>query len=93
MASHKISHMQTWTQRIEALEALGWSLAAIARAVGCSQQAIGDLKHGRTKEPTGMSAVRLHALSSKRVKPQHSDAKRRAGRVTARRNTTKHKTS
>lgn len=54
--------MPTWSERIAALEASGWSLTALAREIGLSVQALSDVKQGRTSEPRGMAAVRLHAL-------------------------------
>ncbi len=54
--------MNPWSEKIAALEAAGWSLTALARAVGLSPQALSDIKQGRTVEPRGMAAVRLHAM-------------------------------
>ena len=54
--------MSTWSDRIAALESAGWSLTGLAREIGISPQALSDIKQGRTIEPRGMAAVRLHAL-------------------------------
>ena len=54
--------MKSWAQRITELEAAGWSLTGIAEDIGSSQQALSELKQGRSKEPRGMAAVKLHAL-------------------------------
>ena len=54
----------TWADQIKALEARGWSLTGIGHAIGKSPQTVSDLKQGRTKEPGGMAAVRLHHLFS-----------------------------
>ncbi len=51
-----------WTTVVSDLEARGWSVTEIARANDKSPQSISDIKHGRTKEPNGMAAVRLHEL-------------------------------
>lgn len=51
-----------WSDMVRALEGWGWSLTAIADSIGLSIQALGDIKQGRTKAPTGMAAVNLHSL-------------------------------
>lgn len=58
-----------WSDRITHLESWGWTQAAIAKRTGLSPGALGDLKSGRSQAPTGMSAVRLHSLHTKRAKP------------------------
>jgi len=65
----RIMNTISWSARIKALEAIGWSLTDIARAVGKSTGAISDLKHGRITEPTGMAAVRLHHLHAMGIRP------------------------
>ena len=52
----------TWACRIKLLEEHGRSLTEIGRLIGKSPQAVSDIKQGRTREPGGMAAVRLHAL-------------------------------
>lgn len=52
----------TWADRIKALEEHGKSLTEIGRLIGKSPQAVSDIKQGRTREPGGMAAVRLHKL-------------------------------
>jgi len=64
----------TWAERIKALEARGWSLTEIGRAIGKSPQAVSDLKQERTKEPGGMAAVQLHHLHSTNAKPPSAAA-------------------
>jgi transcriptional regulator with XRE-family HTH domain len=54
--------MKTWAERIADLEAAGWSLKQIADDIDSSQQAVSELKQGRSKAPRGMAAVHLHAL-------------------------------
>jgi hypothetical protein len=66
--------MTTWSQRVIELEAAGRSITAIAAEVGMSQQALSDVKAGRSKEPRGMAAVRLHALHSALVAQNAADA-------------------
>lgn len=63
MGCHRFVFMDiTWAQRIKALEEHGKSLTEIGRLIGKSPQAVSDIKQGRTREPVGMAAVRLHAL-------------------------------
>ncbi len=52
----------TWSDIIRGLEDRGWSLVALGARVQLSPQGLSDIKHGRTKAPNGMVAVRLHAL-------------------------------
>lgn len=54
---------KSWAERIAALEGLGWSLTEIGEVIELSPQGVSDIKCGRTKEPRGMSAVRLYRLS------------------------------
>jgi transcriptional regulator with XRE-family HTH domain len=62
--------METWADKIAALEDRGWSLTAIARAIGIpNPSSLSDIKQGRSKEPRGMAAVRLHNLFSTGVLP------------------------
>jgi hypothetical protein len=71
MASHRLEDMDTsWSDRIRALEALGWSLTGLGRAIGLSPQGVSDIKQGRTKAPAGMAAVRLHELHARALPPQ-----------------------
>lgn len=51
-----------WAQKIADLEAAGWSLTGIGQHIELSPQSLSDIKQGRSKEPRGMAAVRLHAL-------------------------------
>lgn len=63
----------TWADRIRALEARGWSLTEIGRAIEKSPQAVSDIKQGRTREPGGMAAVRLHQLHASGALPPPAD--------------------
>jgi transcriptional regulator with XRE-family HTH domain len=54
--------MSTWADKISELEARGWSLTGMGKAIGLSPQAVSDIKQGRTKAPGGMAAVHLHTL-------------------------------
>jgi transcriptional regulator with XRE-family HTH domain len=55
--------MSTWSDRIRRLEADGWTLAELAKAVGIAYSTLNDIKNGRTQEPKGMAAVRLYCLA------------------------------
>lgn len=70
--------MKTWAQRIADLEASGWSLTAIGQHIDLSPQSLSDIKQGRSKEPRGMAAVRLHAMEGKRPADVQSPAKEAA---------------
>lgn len=65
--------MQTWADRITELESWGWSLTGLGRATGLSPQALSDIKQGRTREPNGMRAVRLHNLHSTGTRPPQTE--------------------
>lgn len=55
----------TWAERIADLEAAGWSLTQIGKDIELSPQSLSDIKQGRSKEPRGMAAVKLHALHAR----------------------------
>lgn len=59
----------TWQEKVVALESRGWSLTAIAEAIGLSPQGVSDIKQGRTKQPGGNAAIELHHLYSTGAKP------------------------
>ena len=59
----------TWADRINALEARGWSVSGIARSIGKSPQTLSEIKHGRSNEPCGMAAVQLHHLHTTGAMP------------------------
>lgn len=52
-----------WSSAVIDLETKGWSLTGLGRAIGLSPQAVSDIKHGRTKAPAGMAAVRLFRIA------------------------------
>lgn len=56
-----------WSDIIRALEKQGLTLTEIGTHVGLSVSSLSDLKNGRTREPTGMAAVRLHAMWKRRA--------------------------
>ena len=64
----------TWSEKVIALEAAGWTLTALAVACGRSVSWVSDIKQGRTLEPGGMAAVRLHNLHSTGERPPSADA-------------------
>lgn len=59
----------TWSEKVIALESNGWSLTALAAACERSVSWVSDIKQGRTTEPGGMAAVKLHNLYSTGEKP------------------------
>ena len=61
--------MNTWASVVSDLESRGWSLTGLGKAIGLSPQAVSDIKHGRTKAPSGMAAVRLHDLHQQLATP------------------------
>ena len=65
---------KTWSEMIVLLEGLGWSVTALAEAIELSPTALSDLKHGRSKAPTGMAAVKLHHLASTGQRPSQQAA-------------------
>jgi len=69
--------MDTWAEKIAVLETRGWSLTAIGKAIELSPQALSDIKQGRSTEPRGMCAVRLHNLFSTGAMPPVRQAKPR----------------
>lgn len=71
--------MQTWKEKLIALKDSGMSFVDIGRRVGLSPQAISDIRHDRTNEPSGMAAVRLHALYVKHTRRASTNARRAAG--------------
>lgn len=54
--------MNNWQQMIEALEQRGLSKRDIATRCGMAYSTFCELARGDLKEPTGMRAVKLHAL-------------------------------
>lgn len=64
--------MDNWSDMIRSLEASGWSLAELGKAIELSPQALSDLKQGRSKAPTGMAAVKLHHLAATRSAPDQA---------------------
>jgi len=66
--------MENWSKKVTDLESLGWSLTALAKEIGLSVQALSDVKHGRSKSPSGMAAVRLHAIHVEQRSPNQEAA-------------------
>lgn len=58
-----------WSEIIAALLDRKWSLNEIAASVGVPYSTLSDIKQGRTSEPRGMTAVKLHALYSTGAEP------------------------
>lgn len=55
-----------WQDIISSLSAAGMTYAQIAKEAGCAMSTIGDLATGRSKAPTGMTAVNLMNLRDKK---------------------------
>jgi len=61
---------KTWAQQaVVDLESWGWTLTGIAEETGISISSVSDLKQLRTKEPTGLGAVKLHQLHENKQRP------------------------
>lgn len=67
--------MTNWADIVSDLEARGWSLTGLGRAIGLSPQAVSDIKQGRTKAPSGMAAVKLHDLHQRGEGPCEQPAR------------------
>lgn len=68
----------SWAEKIADLEAIGWSLTGIGQAIELSPQSLSDIKQGRSKEPRGMAAVRLHQLHESKATPGIADQQKAA---------------
>jgi hypothetical protein len=66
--------MTNWAGMVSELETRGWSLTGLGRAIGLSPGAVSDIKQERTKAPTGMAAVRLHAIHASGKGPAEYEA-------------------
>lgn len=64
--------MDTWQDKVLALQTRGWSLTALAKKSGASIGAISDLKQGRTREPRASVGLELHHLYSTGAKPDNA---------------------
>lgn len=63
-----------WSEIIASLIDRKWSLNEIADAIGTPYSTLSDIKQGRTTEPRGMTAVKLHALYSTGATPPKQKA-------------------
>lgn len=59
----------SWSEKIIELEGRGWSLKSLSETTALSPQSLSDIKAGRTKQPTGMAAVRIHTLFTSGMRP------------------------
>ncbi len=57
--------MSEWSERICRIEASGLSLTELAERIGVPVSTLGDIKTGRSKQPRGMTAVRLYELAKR----------------------------
>lgn len=55
--------MSEWSERICRIEASGVTLTELAERLGVPVSTLGDIKTGRSKQPRGMTAVRLYELA------------------------------
>lgn len=60
--------MITWASRIQDLRDLGMTLAEIGAEIGIATSSVSDIATGRTKEPGGDAALKLHELHRSRCK-------------------------
>jgi transcriptional regulator with XRE-family HTH domain len=58
--------MNTWAKRIRDLRELGMTLAEIGTEIGIATSSVSDIATGRTKEPGGDAALKLHGLHLER---------------------------
>ena len=57
-----------WQTVIAEIQARGITFTRLARVLQTTKGTLGDIKSGRTKEPTGMLAVRLYKLYTSGVR-------------------------
>jgi transcriptional regulator with XRE-family HTH domain len=57
--------MDTWASRIVDLRSTGLTLAEIGAECGLSPSGVSDIEQGRTSEPRGDAAVKLHEMHKK----------------------------
>jgi transcriptional regulator with XRE-family HTH domain len=75
--------MSEWSERICRIEASGVTLTELAERIGVPVSTLGDIKTGRSKQPRGMTAVKLYELAANLGDPEQpatsaSPAKQRA---------------
>lgn len=58
--------MITWKRRVKALRKTGLTYREIGAAIGLSVSSVSDIANGHTNEPSGLAAVKLHALHLER---------------------------
>lgn len=58
-----MARMSEWSERICRIEASGVTLTELAERLGVPVSTLGDIKTGRSKQPRGMTAVRLYELA------------------------------
>lgn len=68
--------MTTWSSRIRDLQGTDLTLAEIAERIGLTPSAVGDLATGRTEEPRGDAAVKLHELHRERCGKERTERHR-----------------
>lgn len=58
-----MGRMSEWSERICRIEASGVTLTELAERIGVPVSTLGDIKTGRSKQPRGMTAVRLYEMA------------------------------
>jgi transcriptional regulator with XRE-family HTH domain len=65
--------MSEWSERICRIEASGLSLTELSESIGVPVSTLSDIKTGRSKQPRGMTAVRLYELAKGLEAQQQAD--------------------
>ena len=58
---------QSWSEMLHQLRALGYGPTKVAAEIGLSHNAVSDLTLGKSKEPKGLAAIRIHQMHSRLV--------------------------
>lgn len=68
-----------WAGAVKRAEREGMTLSDIASVVGAaSRQTISEIKHGKSRNPQGMVAVRLYLLNERILRRRRRRAERQA---------------
>jgi hypothetical protein len=58
--------MSTWASRVAELRSTGLTLVEIGELTGLATSSVSDIAQGRTAEPRGTAAIKLHTLHAER---------------------------